>query len=377
MKIRIIGHILGGILLSANALLSLLLIACAYSPHLNPLHHPYLSNLGLAFFVFFLLSILFIFFWLIINWKFALLSILSLLLCSKQCMELLPIHPFREPPPTGCIKFLSYNVMAFDADKPNTEDSPNKILVYLQNCDADIICLQEFIPGSRLKKKEVDKALAKYSYKHYFPLANGRNGLGCYSRYPILSAKHIKYESKANGSILYTVKIGLDTLTIINNHLESNKLTIKDKKMYNEFFSEHEKQHIKHNSRYLINKLAEAVKIRAKQADKVAQIILEKKTKYLIACGDFNDCPISYTHHTLEKGLTDAFTQSGNGMGISYHQNGFYFRIDNILISKNMQSYLCTVDDKIKSSDHYPIWCYLQKKEIKGSETPQTNIFKP
>ncbi|MEG2150049.1 MAG: endonuclease, partial [Bacteroidaceae bacterium] len=58
-----------------------------------------------------------------------------------------------------------------------------------------------------------------------------------------------------------------------------------------------------------------------------------------------------------------AFTQSGQGLGISYNQNKFYFKIDNILLSKNLKSYNCTVDNVIKDSDHYPIWCYIGKKK--------------
>ena len=79
-------------------------------------------------------------------------------------------------------------------------------------------------------------------------------------------------------------------------------------------------------------------------------------------CGDFNTSPISYAHRTIAEGLTDAFVESGFGLGISYHRNGFLFRIDNILISPDLQSYRCTVDSRIKNSDHYPIWCYVDKK---------------
>ena len=363
MKSKIISNVFASILLLTNLILAFLLIICSYCPYLNPIYYPYLTNAGLAFPIFFFGNILFLLFWIISRWKYALLPIFSLLLCYHQCREYMPINLFRSNPPKRSIKFLSYNVMAFEGDKPNTKKSPNKILVYLQNCDADIICLQEFILGSQLKKKDIDNVLSKYPYRHHFSLANGQNGLGCYSRYPILEAIPIKYASKANGSIIYKIKKDKDTLMIINNHLESNKLTAKDKKMYRDLFSENEKKEIKNHSKYLIDKLADAVKIRALQAATISRIIKNRKTQSLIVCGDFNDSPLSYTHQILEKGLVDAFTESGNGMGISYHQNRFYFRIDNILISNNLKSYFCTIDNKIKNSDHYPIWCFIHEKE--------------
>ena len=49
-------------------------------------------------------------------------------------------------------------------------------------------------------------------------------------------------------------------------------------------------------------------------------------------------------------------------VGVTYNENFFWFRIDNILHSANMKPINCTVD-KVRYSDHYPLWCYLQLKE--------------
>ena len=108
--------------------------------------------------------------------------------------------------------------------------------------------------------------------------------------------------------------------------------------------------------------LADAVPIRAAQADTIARIIRNTTTPSIIVCGDFNTSPFSYAHRIIANGLHDAFTQSGCGFGVSYNKNGFYFRIDHILISPDLRSYQCTVDKSIKHSDHYPIWCYISKK---------------
>ena len=120
-----------------------------------------------------------------------------------------------------------------------------------------------------------------------------------------------------------------------------------------------ETEKVKSGARLLIRKLAEASAIRAPQADTIAHEITASPHPYIIVCGDFNDTPISYTHRTIAQDLDDAFTQAGRGLGISYNQNRFYFRIDNILTSKNLRAYNCTVDRSIKESDHYPIWCYI------------------
>lgn len=359
---KYIGKVLGWLLLGVNALCSLAMLFCAYSSYINPVAHPVLSCSGLAFPVMLLVNLLFLLFWLIVCRKYALLPAIALLGCIQAVRICFPINCFREEVPEGSVKFLSYNVMAFNKGKPHTQESPNEIIEYLQGSDADIICLQEYVVCGRLKKTDIDRALSAYPYRHCHQIANGRNGLGCYSRYPILSATPVSYSSSGNGSIVYTLQVGNDTLTVINNHLESNKLTSDDRAIYMDMIREPETGKVKKGSAKLIGKLADAVPIRAAQADSVAQLVRHRKTPSLVVCGDFNTSPFSYAYRTIAKGLCDAFVSSGCGLGISYNKNGFYFRIDQILISPDLRSYRCTVDKSIKHSDHYPVWCYISKK---------------
>lgn len=130
----------------------------------------------------------------------------------------------------------------------------------------------------------------------------------------------MKYASLNNGSIAYKIKVNGDTLLIVNNHLESNKLTEKDKEVYREMMKDPDKQKVSQGSRLLIRKLAEASAIRAVQADSIARLVAGYKGGGIIVCGDFNDSPISYTHRVVGEGLNDAFVESGNGFGISYNQ---------------------------------------------------------
>lgn len=236
------------------------------------------------------------------------------------------------------------------------------VLEYIKNSDADIVCVQEYIPANGLTEKKINNILSSYPYKSFYSIASHTNGLGIFSRYPILSSKVIKYDSNANASVAYQLKIDGDTVVVINNHFESNKLTEDDKAIYKDMIIDPDKEKVKQGSKLLIGKLAQASKIRASQADSVAKFIASVSGKTIIACGDFNDSPLSYTHHVMSRYLNDAFVDSGKGLGISYNKNGFYFRIDHIMVSPDLTTYECTVDKSIKDSDHYPIWCYISKK---------------
>lgn len=360
---KYIGRLLGWILLGINAVVIGMMLFSAYSPYIQPQIHPVLSCVGLAFPLFLIGNLLFLFFWLVIYRKYMLFPLLAMVGCWGAIRTYIPINwSTAEKPTEGVIKIISYNTEAFANRKPHTKEAPNPVLAYLAESNADIICLQECTWGDKLKKKDVDYALKGYRYKHHYPLSKGRNGLGCYSRYPILSATPIIYNSHGNGSIAYEIKVEEDTLLVINNHLESFRIKESDVEIYHAMMDIPSRQEFASGSKMLLKKLALPAATRANQADSIAKYIRTSSYRKVVVCGDFNDSPISYTHRAIGRGLEDAFVQSGNGLGISYHEHRLYFRIDHIFLSKNLKSYECTVDHSVKASDHYPIWCYVALK---------------
>lgn len=352
-----LGKTLTLILFAINVVVSLLFVVSSYSYYINPADHPYLFILGLVFPLFLLINIVFFLFWIFAGNRNLLLPLISIIICINPILTYFPLNITKKQQPEGAIKFLSYNIMGF-GDSVKVDFPDNNIIKYLNNSDADILCLQEFMLDDSKSLKKVKSALKKYKYSDYHKLS-GFNGLACFSRYPILSSSLINYKSEYNGSVIYKIKIGDDTLTVINNHLESNKLTKDDKEVYKEMILTPEEVDIKLGSKLLINKLAQAAKIRAYQADSISKYIENNPDDKFIVCGDFNDSPISYVRHKIGTGLNDSFADSSLGAGISYNRNHFYFRIDHILLDKRFKAYGCRVDNSIKSSDHYPIWCYI------------------
>lgn len=354
------------VLSAVNLLVTVLLLMAAYSPCAAPAKHPVYSCMGLAFPLFVLADVCLLAVWLLLRqWELALLPLVGLLLCAPQLRVYCPFHFRTAPVPESAIKLLSYNVMAFGGSiRPEKGKS---ILNYLRQSGADILCLQEyFVPDQPpyLRQADVDKALEDYPYRNVTAVGRNRNNrLACFSKFPILSARRLGYSSESNGSVAYELLIGGDTVTLINNHLESNKLTVEDKGMYESMLRAPKKGKVERGARRLIGKLAKASVLRASQADTIAREVACARTDYVLLCGDFNDSPISYSRRVIAQELDDAFATSGRGLGISYNRNKFFFRIDHILLSPNLKAYNCTVDRSIRVSDHYPIWCYISKAE--------------
>ena len=298
------GNFVALLILAVNALFTGLLLFTAYSPHIQPVTHPVQSCLGLTFPVFLMINAGFLIFWLVIQrYRSALLPLIGMLLCYSQIRTYLPINFHTDHLPETSIKLLSYNIMGFDGAAK--QDGKNPILTYLKESGADILCLQEYstVQSSKhLSQKDVERELKAYPYHRINTVGSGKghtNKIACYSKFPILSSRILDYPSEYNGSVLYEIKIGEDTVTLINNHLESNKLTKADKVMYEDMLKSPEKEKVKSGARLLIRKLAEASAIRAPQADTIAHEIAASPHPYIIVCGDFNDTPISYTHRTI------------------------------------------------------------------------------
>lgn len=331
---------------------------CAYTTYLHPATYPNWSYFGLAFPIFLVANIAFVLFWLIFKYRMIWLPLAGMLLCAGSVRTYCPIN-FPSEAPEGSIKLLSYNVMGFGAN-PRPEWCDNEIVRYIMDSEADIVCIQEAMRGDVNEAFDIFSEIYPYMDKQFL---EDKNYLGCLSKYPILSTTKIDYESETNCSFAYEILVGKDTLTIVNNHFESYKLKNEDKEDYKSLIRHPKEDDAEEKYIGLTGKLACANAIRSAEVDSVAKYVEAREGKSVIVCGDFNDSSISYTHRRLTESLNDAYTRSGNGPGISYNRSGMYFRIDNILCSPNIEAYGAKVDNSIKVSDHYPIYCYLKLGE--------------
>ena len=348
-------------LLVINLLVAACLIFCAYIPTLSPEHIPLLSLGGLAFPFVLVVNVLFFALWLLIYPRYVVVPLIASILCFAQIRTLIPINFNRQSLPKNNIKVLSYNILSSNINASNV-NKKNSVISYLDEANADIVCLQEF-SFSTVKKHQ--KLLDRYPYKSYLVSKDSESAscyLGCLSKYPILSVEMLKFNSTSNGCSKYRILHENDTIIVYNCHLQSNGLNSTHKNTYEQILSNPKENIRSEGTKDIIKKLRYSASKRANQADIIVADLEKETSPYIIVCGDFNDSPISYTCNRLKEHLDDAYINSGNGPGISYNQNKLYYRIDHILHSSSFKSYKCTVDRSITVSDHYPIYCFLEKK---------------
>ncbi|MBR7018348.1 MAG: endonuclease/exonuclease/phosphatase family protein [Prevotella sp.] len=360
MFFKTLKKVTRNLLIGGNVATILVMLLVGYSGHLDPEEYTMFASVSLAFPIFLMLNIAFLFFWLIVYPKGAVVAILGLLVNYVPVRTYCPLN-LKNKKEAGCIKVMTYNVdVSMKTDTNAQGEVIYPALEYIAASGADIVCVQE----AYMTKQ---KAHALRRFYHYADTTRNEKGGSCltlFSKFPIVGKEHIRFDdtNSLNTSGAFFLKIQGDTVIVVNNHLESNRLTMEDREGFEQMAEgRKDRDQARSEVKMLAGKLSEAAKVRSPQAKKVARFIREHRRYPIIVCGDFNDNPLSFTRRVIaNEGLTDCFITTGNGPGWSFSHNRIYVRIDHILCSKDIIPYECHVDTKIDVSDHYPVSCWLK-----------------
>lgn len=356
---KFIGKLLAYPLLAVNIVAALLLIFSCYGSLVAPIGRwPFASLSGLAFPFLYALNLLFLFLWLLTWKRGALVPAVTILICLIPTLKYYPLHfskakKVQQP----YLTVVTYNTEGFGVNNNQDRTLGNPVLNYILELDADMVFLQEATYNTMCKANEDRRIKKRYPY---FVMQDGITSEACMSKYPILHNEKISFEDSSNSCLYMKILIGNDTLAVYNCHLESNHLDAIEISEYQRFIKNPtDSTHYK-ASKHVIKSLLKSTAHRAVQARIIADKAQSETARYTIVCGDFNDTPLSYAHHVFDRFMHDAYSKSGVGMGITYHEHRLYYRIDHILCSKNMTPLHTWVDRTQNDSDHYPVISKIQ-----------------
>ncbi len=346
---------LQGILLILNVTAAIGLLAAYLSVYIPPDKFWFPAFIGLAYPFLLVVNLLFILLWLVVRMRLAVISFFVIFIGLGTFFRFFQFG--GKSSDNSEIKVLSYNVRHFSGDgQANNKENAERIISFLEEQNADIICLQE----SRLRKNNIfnlSKTVADLdNIKHYqFASSSSTFGSVTMTKFPIINMGEIRFEHSRNITIFTDMLIGKDTIRVYNVHLQSYHIDPKNYAVIENIELQEEKN--REVFRKVAGQMKEAFEMRALQVDEIRQHVENCKYKVLI-CGDFNDTPVSYSYHTLSEDLVDAFVNSGHGIGRTYVGELPSFRIDYILHSQSLESFNFETLD-FKYSDHLPITCDL------------------
>lgn len=349
------------LLKSIAEIVTLLIIICHTIAWIAPIINPNTTVIAALFGIltplWLVLMIAACCFWIIrTKWLFATIVAAIIAISFPSWRKTVTIHTTASAPENcDTIKLLTYNTQRFGSEK-----NFMSIINFLEEENADIVCLQEFgyYKSDKFNQDIILKELDRlYPYRHIWyknQSKRSNNGLITLSKFPIVKKQKIEYNSRYNISIYSDILFGSDTLRIINNHLESNKLNKEDKAIATMVSENFESEQFTETSMSIVRKMRRAIIYRAQQADAIAEVIKNSNHKTIVM-GDFNDVTQSYTYHTIAGEMKDIYIESGSLLYYwTFNQNLLYFAIDHILIDQTFYPINAKIS-KIDYSDHYPL----------------------
>jgi endonuclease/exonuclease/phosphatase family metal-dependent hydrolase len=342
----------------------LFLLACV-NRYLHPDQWWLFSLLGLAFPLLLLLVFGFVIFWILFRSRWVFLSMATLVIGFAAIRVLIGFHfgaSFKEEKQADAIRILTWNVAWFNEPNKKTrgmEDYRKKMLGFIREQDADILCFQEYLePPSRSNLKELVKLKYPYHYKvcDYASRHGHQVGVAIFSRFPITDTFRLRYpgpETLRAAESLISVDLDIkgQKIRLYTTHLQSVLFQKNDYR--NLEIIRNADDSIVMASRSIIRKLRRGYTLRGYQADLVRER-LDASPYPEIICGDFNDVPNSYTYFRIKGNRQDAFIRRSSGVGRTFSHISPTLRIDYTLADEAF-TILQYKSEPLPYSDHYPV----------------------
>lgn len=366
--LQFIRRFLGRIVLLLNLGAIAWLFCCLAAAYIHPITIRYIALFTLTVPVAILVNVLFALAWLILSTRKirSLLSVIALVLCYKLIAVVFGMNFFKEndmAAGNNRLKVMHWNAHGLGIfNIPQGKQDEKDMIAYLDEIDADILCLPEF----PVPKKSMQTALAKIimkngGYKDYRFQADNTLGTGVFlgtavfSRYPITNFKANKlsdYIYMIQGDV--EIRKG-DTIRMFLTHLSTFGLSDNDKDYIEEIGKTEDGLSANiDRSRSYMWKFNYAFVRRAREVEK-AKAIMAQSPHPVIVCGDFNDLPGSYTYTQFNKDLSDAFLERGTGLGRTYNRLSPTLRIDYIFFNPKMLRCIGYQSPHTSLSDHNPV----------------------
>jgi len=360
---RLIGLFFRSLFWSLNVVLVLYTLLLYWLLYNLPVQHWSASMFMITLPVAWLFNLFCLIIWLFANpWR-SILSLLALLAGFWLWPRTL-VWNSPQPNPQGksMLSLLSYNVTNFNSDlinaAPAKRNRPRLLTDWVIRNEAAVKCFQEFYNSQRhpiLRMADRLRA-AGYTYEavlypEYRQVPDSFIGVAIFSKYPIINQGREPFGLHAHNGIVWAdIKIGADTVRIINVHLESMGIRVR------RVLSQQEMAGVRTETRGILGSLREGFIARREQVLR-AEKYIDDSPFPVIVTGDFNETPYSVVYGRLRARLNNAFEDAGRGFGFSLNRAPNLLRIDNQFYDANRLTALSfkTIRE-VPYSDHFPIY---------------------
>jgi endonuclease/exonuclease/phosphatase family metal-dependent hydrolase len=338
---------------------SAVLLVSYASPFFHPDSIPWLPYFGLLYPIWVFTCVIITGFAFLRKLPFKFIGVFVLFIGFSFHVRLIAFNFTDNPASEDSIRLLTYNVRLFGLYDDSTFESRDQIFNLIRKEGPDVACFQEYYRQDKPTSFETYDSIRNIMHSIDYHERSAHNergkrnfGIAIFSKYPMIARGDVMFESQGTMDFNYCIFADIvcktDTFRIYNVHLQSIRL--------------HEPGKTQEQGRIALLKtgMKKMNLAYVKRADQARRVIehMETSPYPIVVCGDFNDTPMSYTHHQFYKKMTDGFLASSLGLGASYIGRIPAGRIDYVFHTDELScSNFKTLD--VDYSDHRPISCSI------------------
>ncbi len=356
----LIGYFFRSLLWSFNLLLVLYTSLAYWLLQELPVEHWLAGMILISLPVACAVNFVFVVFWLITRpwrgWLSGFILIIGLWLFGSRTFVW--HKPIEAPAQYKPVRVWSYNLQSFGLDnlEERRQSSPRirRTMTFLLRQDAPIKCFQEFYNSTAITDYNLLQRLKRSGYSYSALLhpeqarsMEARIGVAIFSIYPIVDSGREAFEG-VNGIVWANIKVGNDTIRIINVHLHSMGIRV------GRVWRQEEIAGVKHETRGVLSALRTGFINRKGQVRRVEHYIRESPYPVIVT-GDFNDTPYSVVYERMRRVLPNSFEDAGRGFGFTYNRAPGFIRIDHQFHDPRLPALNFETINYVRYSDHYPI----------------------
>jgi endonuclease/exonuclease/phosphatase (EEP) superfamily protein YafD len=349
-----------GLMVLITLLLAAATITASYAGYQHPEHSSFIPMLGLLMPGLLIANLVVALAWLLLTQRkyWMIVPLISIAFNNQYLAATFQLN-FRKTVPEAhadgnFLKVFTYNVQHFGNEI--TGFSARELAQYLQVENADILCFQEFNDNKYFPLDSLRRVFAHWPHV-VLPEGDHMQGIlpiALFSRYPITHSDFIRFDDSSNSSLLCDVRLNNNrTIRILNNHLQTTSVS-QTRRRLERGLDDNNSRKRGHAIEQFVSSLHTNDVKRALQTDSICRLI-EASPHPVIACGDFNSIPSSYTYRRLGKLLTDGFRSCGLGYMYTYRYFKHLLRIDYIFHSRQLEGIRYDSPDMDLCSDHNPV----------------------
>ena len=373
---RLIGLFLRSLFWSLNVVLVLYTLLIYWLLYDLPVQHWSASMCMITLPVAWVLNLICMVTWLFTNRGRSMLSLLVLLAGFWLWPRTLAWNaPFSDLEGKPTLSLLSYNVTNFQADDfytlPAKRNRTRLITDWVIRNEASVKCFQEFYNSQRHPTLRMADRLRAAGYIHeavlypnYRQVSDMFLGVAIFSKYPIVNQGRKPFGRHSHNGIVWAdIKIGTDTVRIVNVHFES--MGIRVRRVWNQ----QEIAGVRTETRGILSSLREGFIARREQVG-VAETYIANSPFPVVVTGDFNETPYSVAYGRMRAKLNNAFEDAGQGFGFSLNRAPNLLRIDNQFYdARQLTPIKFQTLHNVPYSDHFPIY---GEYVFTGSRSPKS-----